>query len=214
VVIVDPEDVREEWADRRGAYSPEYYAHHGADRRSEAVLSVLQDRVDMDASILELGCSVGRHLAHLYDAGYTDLTGVDINRNAFDVMRETYPDLIEAGTFHETTIEAAVDQFADGHFDVVFSVESLQHVHPDSEWVFPELARIASDLLITVENEEGEGGSAQHDAETGANPDVTVVGEAVPLYFRDWERHFTTAGMEQVESRSVGRNTLRVFRQR
>jgi SAM-dependent methyltransferase len=126
-------------------------------------------------------------------------------------MRETYPDLAATGTFHETTIEAAANRFGDGQFDVIFSVESLQHVHPESEWVFAELARITDDLLITVENEDGEGGSAEGDADGGAEPEATVVDE-VPLYFRDWERHFTTAGMEQVESRSVGRNTLRAFR--
>jgi SAM-dependent methyltransferase len=212
VVSVDPDDVREEWADRSGAYSPEYYAHHGPDQRSEAVLAALGDRVGSDAAILELGCSAGRHLAHLYENGFEKLTGVDVNRDAFDVLEETYPELAAVGTFHETTIEAAADRFADGQFDVVYSVEALQHVHPDSEWVFAELARIAGELVITVENEDGNGGSAEADADGGADPEATVVDE-VPLYFRDWERHFTTAGMEQIESRLVGRNTLRVFRQ-
>ena len=34
----------------------------------------------------------------------------------------------------------------------MFTMAALQHIHPDSEWVFPEIVRI-TDTLITVEDE-------------------------------------------------------------
>jgi len=198
---VDSHEVRRAWADRSGEYSPTYYAHYGPDATSELVRSTLERRVGHDASVLEVGCNVGRHLAALADAGFTDLTGVDVNGDALDVLAETYPDLADAGTFHETTIEAFVSEAADGAFDAVFSVETLQHIHPDAEWVFDELVRTADDTLITVENESGEAGT------------VNYVDEDVPLYYRDWRRVFTDRGLVEADSTELNRDTARVFGQ-
>jgi SAM-dependent methyltransferase len=203
---VDSDEVRRQWAERSGEYSPEYYAYYGPDERSEAVRELLERHVARDAAVLELGCSSGRHLAHLRDHGFTDLTGIEINGEAFDVMAEAYPDLAAEGTFHHDTIEAVLPGFADDRFDAVFSVETLQHIHPDAEWVFDDLERITADLLVTVEN-EGEG-----DPTDPATDDVNYVHDEFPLYYRDWERVFTTRGFEAVATRARDRDTVRAFR--
>jgi len=197
---VDSHEVRRAWADRSGEYSPRYYAHYGPNATSELVRSTLERRVGCDAGVLEVGCSAGRHLAALADAGFTDLTGVDVNGDALDVLAETYPDLAETGSFHESPVEEYVTGVPDGAFDAVFSVETLQHVHPDSEWVFDELVRVTSDTLVTVENESGEAGT------------VNYVDEDVPLYYRDWIRVFTDRGLVEVEATELNRDTARVFR--
>ena len=200
---MDSHEVRDNWAARGGEYSPDYYAHYGPDETSEALLSVLDRSLDGAGAVLEPGCSSGRHLAHLLDNGYTDLTGIEVNGDAFDVMAETYPDLAAAGTFHHTAIEDVVEGFDDGAFDAVFSVETLQHIHPEAEWVFAELARVTDDVLVTVENE-------------GDGPDdlggVNYVKDGVPLYYRDWQAIFTDLGMTQVDHRRGDRDEFRVFR--
>ncbi|WP_290811953.1 bifunctional 2-polyprenyl-6-hydroxyphenol methylase/3-demethylubiquinol 3-O-methyltransferase UbiG [Halovivax sp.] len=150
---MDSNEVRREWAERSGEYSPAYYAYYGADDRSESVRAILERFVDREATVLELGCSSGRHLSHLSEHGFENLAGIELNGDAFEVMAETYPELAARGTFYHDAIEAVVDDFEDGQFDAVYSVETLQHVHPDAEWVFAELGRITDDLLITVENE-------------------------------------------------------------
>jgi SAM-dependent methyltransferase len=207
LVDVDSDEVRRQWADRTGEYSPEYYAYYGPDGTSEAIRERLVDRVGRDAAVLELGCSSGRHLAHLHEHGFTDLSGIEVNDEAFDVMADTYPDLAAAGRFHHAAIESVLPEFGADRFDAVYSVETLQHIHPDNEWVFAELARVTDDLLLTVEN-EGEGDPADP-----ATDDVNFVHDEFPLYYRDWERVFTDRGFEQVESASLERDTLRVFRQ-
>ncbi|ELY80045.1 class I SAM-dependent methyltransferase [Natrinema gari] len=199
-------EVRRQWAERTGAYSPEYYAHYGPDKRSEAVRSRLERFVDRDAAVLELGCSSGRHLAHLHDHGFEDLHGIDVNDDAFDVMAETYPDLAADGTFHHDTIEAVIGDFADERFDAVYSVETLQHLHPDAEWVLGELTRITGDLLVTVEN-EGESDQSQ-----SGEPDVSYVNDDFPLYHRNWNRVFTELGLREVDAESGTRDTVRAFR--
>ena len=203
---VDSNEVRQEWAERSGEYSPEYYAYYGPDETSETIRSILDRFVARDASVLELGCSSGRHLAHLLDDGFEDLAGIEVNGDAFDVMEETYPELAEQGTFYHAAIEDVVGDFDDGQFDAVYSVETLQHLHPDVEWVFEEIARITDDLLVTVENEGGE------DQSHSGDPDVNYVNDDFPLYYRDWNRVFTEFDFVEVDAEVGERDTLRTFR--
>ncbi|SER27384.1 class I SAM-dependent methyltransferase [Natrinema salaciae] len=205
-------EVRRQWAERTGAYSPEYYAYYGPDQRSESIRDLLDRFVDRDASVLELGCSSGRHLAHLLEHGFEELAGIDVNDDAFDVMAETYPELADAGTFYHDTIENVVTDFDADRFDVVYSVETLQHLHPDVEWVLEDLTRITADVLITIEN-EGEGEGEIEDSDSASDePDVSYVNDDFPLYHRDWNRVFTELGFEQVEATAGERDTVRTFR--
>nr|WP_282594282.1 class I SAM-dependent methyltransferase [Halorientalis brevis] len=203
---VDSNEVRQEWAERSGEYSPEYYAYYGPDETSESIRSILDRFVARDASVLELGCSSGRHLAHLLDHGFENLAGIEVNGDAFDVMEETYPALADQGTFYHAAIEDVVGDFEDGQFDAVYSVETLQHLHPDVEWVFEEIARITDDLLVTVENEGGEDQSHSDD------PDVNYVNDDFPLYYRDWSRVFTEFDFVEVDAEVGERDTVRTFR--
>jgi SAM-dependent methyltransferase len=203
---MDPEENRRGWAERSAAFSPAYYAHIGPDEVSDTLVTVLDRFADEDAAILEVGCSAGRHLAHLRQAGFTDLAGVDINDDSFDVMAEQYPGLAETGTFRTGAIEDVLPTYADGAFDGVYSVQTLQHVHPESEWVFAELVRVTGDLLVTAENE----GDAPDRGRTGH--DVSRVNDEFPLYYRDWERVFTGLGLVPLACESEKRDTVRAFR--
>ncbi|WP_256300891.1 class I SAM-dependent methyltransferase [Haloarchaeobius salinus] len=196
---MDSNDVRREWADRSGEYSPRYYAHRGSDEATELLAETLTERVGRDASVLELGCSSGRHLAALADAGFTDLTGIDVNADALDVLAETYEELAATGTFHVAAIEEFLPELADDAFDAVFTVETLQHVHPDEAWVFAEVARVTGSLLVVVENEGEEPGTTRE------------VGEGIPLFYRDWNETFTAHGLREVDSGTTKRDTVHVF---
>jgi len=214
---MDPDELRRTWDGREGAYSPTYYAHHGPDDVSEAIGDLLIDAVARDAPILELGCGCGRHLAHLRERGFETLHGIDVNDEAFETMGEVYPGLAEAGTFHADAIEAVVPEFDDDAFDVVYSVETLQHVHPDEAWVFDDVARIAADRVLTVENEgwaDSDDRSGIGTATGGAGAEMSVVDGELPLYYRDWEDVFTGRGFEQIACRPDlrERHTLRAFR--
>jgi SAM-dependent methyltransferase len=203
---MDPDENRRGWAERSEAYSPEYYAHIGPNEVSETLVRVFEHYVPESASVLEVGCSSGRHLERLRRAGYTDLTGVDINPDSFVVMGERYPKLAETGTFHTAALESYLPDVPDGSFDVVYSVETLQHVHPDETWVFEELVRITADLLVTAEN-EGNGPTRGR-----ADAPVSYVDEEFPLYHRDWKTVFTGLGLAQLLREPGDRDTVRVFR--
>lgn len=204
---MDSNSVRDEWANRSGEFSPAYYAYYGSDETSELIRETLLEHLDADASVLELGCGSGRHLAHLADHGFSDLSGVDINEASFEVMADRFPALAETGTFYRDAIESVVGDFGDGAFDAVYSVETLQHLHPDVAWVFDDVARITDDVLMTIENEGTADGPA-------TESDVNYVDDGVPLYYRDWDQVFTARGLTAVDVVRDGRDVARTFRVR
>ncbi|QDX41305.1 class I SAM-dependent methyltransferase [Salarchaeum sp. JOR-1] len=199
-----PDDVREDWAERSGEFSPEYYAHLGPNDVSETLADAFSHYLDDDASILELGCGSGRHLAQLRDRGFEDLHGIDINAESFDVMAEHFPGLHDTGTFHAGALEDVLPEFKDGAFDAVYSVETLQHVHPEDGWVFEEVVRVTDDLLATAENEGNN--------PTAGDQDVSYVNDDFPLYHRDWKRVFGDLGAAELLCEPTSRDTIRVFR--
>lgn len=226
---MDGNEVHDRWATRTGAYSPAYYAYYGPNETSERIRRTLDRVVSHDADVLELGCSSGRHLAHLREHGYENLYGVDINDAAFDVMAGAYPDLDDTGTFYRSSIEDVVRDTEDDAFDVVYSVETLQHLHPEAEWVFGELTRLARTLLVTAETDaeraNGSNSSAKERAddrpitEDGARDPKSTARETrtvdgIPLYVRDWRRIFTDRGWVELErdATALEYHTIRAFR--
>lgn len=205
-IHVDPDTVRDTWTNRASEYSPAYYAYYGPDETSTLIRDTLSEYLHRDAAVLELGCGSGRHLAHLADYGFENLSGVDINAEAFDVMREYYPLVATNGTFHCSPIEDIITDFDDGQFDAVYTVETLQHLHPDVEWVFEEVARITDTILVTAEIE----GPIAESSPSGA--DVNYVDDDTPLYYRDWSRIFTSLGLVEVDTVRGDRDTIRTFR--
>jgi len=123
-------------------------------------------------------------------------------------MADRYPDLATDATVHVTAIEDLLPDLDDGQFDAVYSVETLQHVHPDAAWVFDELVRVTGDRLVTVENESEVGDDANEN-----DGDATVEHvDGLPLYYRDWHRVFTDRGLTEVAVEERKRDTMRVFR--
>lgn len=203
---MDPEDVRQDWANRTGRFSPTHYAHIGPNEISNILANVSSHYAREDAAILELGCGSGRHLAHLLDNGFENLHGIDINEESFSVMDEQYPRLADTGEFHTGPLEEFLPEVEDNAFDVVYSVETLQHIHPDDEWVFEAVARVSADLVITAENEGNSPDRGRGEF------DVSYVDDEFPLYHRDWKQVFSDRGLAQLLKEPTKRDTVRVFR--
>ena len=125
-----------------------------SDGRSSFVVEQIVDTwTDREISILELGCNVGRNLHYLLEAGYSNLSGVDISPRTIPYREKEFPNLANVLVFYEGAIEEWSVRFADCQFDVVFTMAVLEHIHPDSEWVFPYIARVAKLGIVTVEDE-------------------------------------------------------------
>jgi len=115
--------------------------------RSELLAELLAD-IPKDARILELGCNVGRNLAHLADQGYSRLEGIEISPHAVELLRASYTQLEDA-TIHLGPVEEVLPRLIEG-YDVIFTMAVLEHIHPDSVAVFDDMARLG-DALLAIE---------------------------------------------------------------
>jgi SAM-dependent methyltransferase len=97
------------------------------------------------ASVLEFGCNVGRNLAAIAEAlPETRLVGLDVNEAAVAAGVE------ETGLDLRCADEAALTGFADGEFDLVFTVSVLDHV-ADVDPVLEQLVRCAGRAAYFLE---------------------------------------------------------------
>ena len=71
-------------------------------------------------------------------------------------LREAYPELAASATIHTSAIEEIAGALPDRAFDLVYTMAVLVHIHRDSDWIFPQIARITGDCLITIEDETTE----------------------------------------------------------
>lgn len=174
------ERLHEFWRHPDASNDPEGY--RDPVERSRFLLALVEPYLAPDARILELGPNVGRNLAYLFDAGYRDLTGIEINGDAIALLRQSYPELGATATLIVSPIEDAIKDLPDGSFDLVFTMAVLEHIHPDSEWIFAEMVRIARSTLVTIEDERGT--SVRHTP-------------------RDYRSVFEPLGAHQVEERRL-----------
>lgn len=119
------------------------------EHRSRALVKLLTD-VDRDVKVLEVGCNVGRNLAHLHAAGFHSLEGLEINPHAVARLRETYPQL-EGCTIHVGAAEDRLPGIPDRAYGLVFTMAVIEHIHPDSAAVFDEMTRICDRRLLAIE---------------------------------------------------------------
>ncbi len=121
--------------------------------RSKFLVELVRRYATAESSILEIGCYVGRNLNYLFLAGFKNLTGIEISEKAVKLLKQSFPEMARYAKIHNLPVEEIIREFRDREFDIVFTMAVLQHIHTDSEWIFPKIARITRDYLITVENE-------------------------------------------------------------
>lgn len=121
--------------------------------RSQFLVKILERKAEVNARVLEIGSNVGRNLYYLYLAGFRKLSGIELSEKAIALLKEAYPEMASHATIYNKPVEEAIKTFSDCEFDVVFTMAVLEHIHTDSEWVFPEIARITNHCLITIEDE-------------------------------------------------------------
>lgn len=120
--------------------------------KKEMLLAVMEKYASKKDSILEIGCNIGRNLNVLFEAGYTNLTGVEINEDAVKMGKDLFPNLKA-----DIRIGAIEDLLSDlPKHDVIFSIAVFEHIPTESEWVFEEIEKKVKKVLITIEDEKNQ----------------------------------------------------------
>ncbi len=125
---------------------------------------------DKNSAILDLGCNVGRHLNALWDKGYRNLHGVDIQQAALDHMEKLFPDMKRASIIQHGTFQEYLPSIDDSFFHVVFTHGATIELVPPSFPICQEMARVSRSAVVLAINESSHS------------------------YPRLWEREFLSAG--------------------
>jgi SAM-dependent methyltransferase len=95
------------------------------------VYDVLQDikvsGAGKDSKILEIGCNAGRNLNEFRKAGFTDLSGLDINPHAIIHMKKAFPELAQMAKLYVGEAGKTIHTLSDT-YDVVYTLAVLMHL--------------------------------------------------------------------------------------
>lgn len=151
---------------------PTITAFEGIDPASQAQMDEIMALVpERNASILDMGCNVGRHLAYLHEQGYRNLRGVDWSESAIRDMARRYPEMHAAAKLTRASFEEFLSAAQEPVELVYTRGATFELVHPS----FPlirQVCRIAKRYV------------------------VLVIGEANHAYPRFWEYEFAREGFE------------------
>lgn len=173
------------WLVRRqgGTTTPDYWNAHPTDRFEKlgpASLALMSEIMaicpDRNASVMDLGCNVGRHLAYLHDQGYRNLRGVDFSGTAVSDMQRRYPAMHSASRISV----ASFQDYLSGNpeqVDLVYTRgATFELVHP----AFPLIPRVCAIARRHV---------------------TMVISETGHAYPRFWAYEFSRQGFELVHLR-------------
>ena len=113
-------------------------------------------RIEKSDSIIEIGCNAGRNLQYLFEKGYHNLSGMDINRIAIEnVLKEKYPKLYNACKFYIGNAAEEIKNIPDSSFEIVFSKGVLIHIPPKDNSIFEHMVRISKKYIVIYTSENG-----------------------------------------------------------
>jgi len=124
--------------------------------RSGYLVKYLSRHIEKDAHILEVGSGVGRNLAVLRFARFSNLAGIEVSENAIRTMRTMIP-LLDDSIIYHGPVEEWIYRMGSDSFDLIFTMAVFEHLPPQSEHVFEQVVRCMRTYLLTVEDESGVG---------------------------------------------------------
>jgi SAM-dependent methyltransferase len=136
-------------------------------------------------SILELGSGTGRNLAGLHLVGYSDLYGIEISPATIEVGRKHW-DVMNKIPIWCGAIEDAITTLQ--AMDCIFTVGTLMHLPPSSEWVFEQIAKKARKYIMTIELET-----------SGMDTLPIAPGGQVFGWLRNYSQIFSGFGWDEIE---------------
>lgn len=155
----------------------EQYSTDNFDELDPASIVLMQEVMarapDKNSTLIDLGCNVGRHLNHLYQAGWHKLNGVDFSATAIGDMAVRYPQMHSQIKTTAASFQEFLPQCQD-KFDVVYTRGATFELVPPSFPLIKHVCRIATTYVVLV---------------------IAESGHAYPRY---WEYEFARQGFELI----------------
>jgi len=124
-----------------GKNIPEDYFE--GEERSRFLVELVKGQVDLNARILEIGCNVGRNLHYLFKAGFAKLEGIEINKNAIELLEQFYPEMARHTKIYNEPVEDIIGHFEDNAFDIfqLFAIQFIPQFPTESVLLFHSFAQ-------------------------------------------------------------------------
>ena len=108
---------------------------------------------DHGAPILDLGSNCGRHVIHLAQRGYSNLTAVDAMGSALALFAQRAPEVFHKTDVHRDLFQRFLSQQADRRFAVTYSHGStIELVHPSFD-IVGHMSRVTQRHICLILNE-------------------------------------------------------------
>ncbi len=153
------EDLHEYWREpHEDGHQPLELYLNGIEK-SEFLVDILRNRLHLpsESTILEIGCSSGRNLIHLFKNDYKFLAGLEINKDALNLFSKKDPLLYKNINLFNFALEEYLEEHEGERYDVVFSMATFENIHYDSDWAFERVAAMTRKYLVTIEDEKSQG---------------------------------------------------------
>jgi 2-polyprenyl-3-methyl-5-hydroxy-6-metoxy-1,4-benzoquinol methylase len=98
----------------------------------------LKFNLPKEARILDIGCNYGSLIFNLYNLGYKNVRGVEIDKDAIEKGKIFYPDI----SIKLSTHEAGNLPFEDNSFDVALMFDVIEHVPNVQDFLKHEVHRV------------------------------------------------------------------------
>lgn len=127
---------------------PEFYLKQDWGQR--IALNVMTRYAQKDWTFLEVGCNTGKVMAALIEAGYKNISGIEINKHAIEIGQKAFS-VLKTVSITCAPLEDVIRDIPE--VDMIYACGVLMHLPHELDWVFPVIASKARKLILTTENE-------------------------------------------------------------
>ena len=118
------------------------------EKRSPRIAQLLSDLgyEEKDKPCLDVGCGIGKLLAGLQDAGFSNLWGVEMSAHRASISQSRFPGRVFSGGYKSIP--------KGQRFQVIFSNHVMEHVHHPADFFFQIAGHLEKDgiIILTVPN--------------------------------------------------------------
>lgn len=108
-----------------------------------------------ESKLLDLGCNVGRHMNALWNIGFRNLSGVDIQSSAIEMMAREFPTMFECSSVHCESFEEFLPKVPNDTYDLVFTHGATIELVTPRFPICDQIARVTKSTVVLIINESG-----------------------------------------------------------
>jgi len=142
------------WQNIKSVGNHSYDKYIYIDEHAKRLLKAIIKHSSKKDKILDICCNVGRHLNYLYNNGYKNLQGFDINSLATKKSVKVFP-LLKNVSISCSGAETFLKKIPDNYFDLVYTHGATLELIPPTFNLVKEISRVVKNYAIVMINEDG-----------------------------------------------------------